>query len=414
MEIGPVFRALFHHKTRFWLIALEIALTLAVVVNCVAMIREMRGQMTTPTGLDVDNLVVVRAQPFGDDYADDAFLDRVVISDLAALRALPGVRAATATTEVPLSGSGSATGRRASDRDVLTVSAPYFVVSDGAIETFGVEIEEGRGFAPEDFPPPAPPIALAAGEPAPDVPRNVLLTRAMADVLFPEGGALGSRITGADGERHDTVVGIIRRMDNSWPGNTVFRSRVMLLPGRPGNQREIIYMVRAEPGRIETVFPAVEPALLGVEPSRIVEIETHREVMDASFESERAVSTMLGTVIVLLVLVTALGIVGLTSFSVTERTKQIGTRRALGATRVAVLRYFLVENWLVTGAGLAMGIAATFGLNLVLAQFLDIERFDWTLVVQVTAALWAVGLLAALVPALRSTFVSPVVATRSV
>jgi putative ABC transport system permease protein len=310
MEIGPVFRALVHHKTRFWLIALEIALTLAVVVNCVGMIRGIREEMTMPTGLDVDNLIVVQALPFGEEYKEESFVDRILVEDLRALRAVPGVRAATATSAVPDSGSGSSTGRRAAGKDVLTVTAPYFVVSDGAVETFGVEIEEGRSFVAEDFPPKSEPGAAGDEAPAPvDLPRNVLVTRELADVLFPEGGALGAQIAGGDqDETPDTIVGIIRRMDSSWPDSTV-RKRVMLMPGWPGYDRNITYMVRAEPGRLEAVYPALESALLGLEPNRIVQVRTHREVVARTFEDQVAVSKMLGAVTVLLVLVTALGIV---------------------------------------------------------------------------------------------------------
>jgi putative ABC transport system permease protein len=390
-------------------------LTLAVVVNCVAMIQDIRAKATMPTGIDVENLIVVEALPFGEEYADDSFIDQLLMDDLAVLRALPGVRHAMATSAIPVSGSGSSTGRRAAGKEMLSLSAPYFVVSDGAVATLGIEIEEGRDFVAEDFPPPARPGSDPQIMPADaNPPQNVLVTRDLADALFPEGGALGGQITsGRDDDRVDTIVGIIRRMDSSWPDSAV-RKRVMLFPGRPGNERTIRYMVRSDPGRIESVYPALEAALLAVEPNRIIQLETHREVVDETFQTQAAMATMLGTVIGLLVVVTALGIVGLTSFSVTERTRQIGTRRALGATRVAILRWFLVENWLITGVGLTLGVGLTWGVNMLIAQFLELERLPWSLVFAGMLALWIVGLAAALVPALRGTFVSPVVATRSV
>ena len=103
-----------------------------------------------------------------------------------------------------------------------------------------------------------------------------------------------------------------------------------------------------------------------------------------------------------------------TSFSVTQRKKEIGTRRALGATRLAILRYFLVENWVVTGVGLTLGILLTYGLNFALANWSDVSRIGPQLVVAGMGLLWGVGLVAALIPALRGTTVSPVIATRNV
>ena len=117
-------------------------------------------------------------------------------------------------------------------------------------------------------------------------------------------------------------------------------------------------------------------------------------------------------VIALIVLVTGLGIVGVTAFSVTERRKQIGTRRALGATKAAVLRYFLLENWIVTNAGLILGVAAAYGLNVLLVTQTAGAKLDWRFVVAAVVLLWLQGIVATLIPAMRATRFSPVIATR--
>ena len=108
-----------------------------------------------------------------------------------------------------------------------------------------------------------------------------------------------------------------------------------------------------------------------------------------------------------------MGIIGVTSFSVTQRTREIGTRRALGATRWAILRYFLVENWVVTTTGLTLGLILTLGLNFLLANLSNVPTVGATQVLAAMIGLWMVALLAALVPALRGMTVSPVIATRS-
>ena len=109
MDIGPIVRALRRNKVRAGLIVAEIALTLAIVTNCVAMSVEARGKMTCASGFDDDNIVNVRSTPFDPAFREDGYLDNSLKEDLAALRALPGVRAASNTYFLPWQGGGSST-----------------------------------------------------------------------------------------------------------------------------------------------------------------------------------------------------------------------------------------------------------------------------------------------------------------
>ncbi|HJQ36576.1 MAG TPA: FtsX-like permease family protein, partial [Thermoanaerobaculia bacterium] len=118
--------------------------------------------------------------------------------------------------------------------------------------------------------------------------------------------------------------------------------------------------------------------------------------------------------IVVLVFITALGILGITSLAVSERTKQIGTRRALGATKGDILKHFLAENWIVTTIGLILGVIATYTLNFFLVSQLTDATMPWYLVGIGVVLLWINGLVATIPPALRAASVSPAIATRSV
>jgi putative ABC transport system permease protein len=409
MEIGPIFRALLRNRTRFALIALEIALTLAVVVNCLNMIHNHRQLWRRSTGMDVDNLLVVTSEPFAPEFRDPAYVQSSFEQDLRHLRALPGVRAATAMHFVPLSGGGSIRGRRPAGSDRDEVFLPTYIVADQVVETLGLELVAGRDFVPEDFPPPDAGTDDEGNTPL----ANILITEDAARRLFPDGDALG-KVVGEEGDDTiDTIVGIVRRMHSSWP-LTSMAERVVLRPGRPATSRRVYYMVRTEPGKLESLFGAMETELLKVNPGRLVETQTLLEIKRRHYRDITAFSQLLGGVSVLLVAVTSLGIIGLTSFSVTQRTRQIGTRRALGASRPAVLRYFLVENWIVTSTGLLLGIVFSYGLNFTLAHFTDVPKVPWTLAGVCMLLLWLVGLLAALAPALRGSAVAPVVATRTV
>ncbi len=123
---------------------------------------------------------------------------------------------------------------------------------------------------------------------------------------------------------------------------------------------------------------------------------------------------ILGGVIVALLLITALGIVGMASFWVAQRTKQIGTRRALGATRGDILRYFMTENFVITTLGLAAGALLTYAFNYWLITHYQAQRLPLAYLGGGVLALWLLGQIAVFGPATRASRVPPAVATRSV
>jgi putative ABC transport system permease protein len=115
----------------------------------------------------------------------------------------------------------------------------------------------------------------------------------------------------------------------------------------------------------------------------------------------------------LLIAITSLGIVGLASFSVARRTRQIGTRRALGATRPAILRYFMLENFLISSVGVVAGAVIAVALNMWMVQAFDLTPISWYIIPGAMLALWIVGQFAVYGPARRASLVSPAIATRT-
>jgi putative ABC transport system permease protein len=402
MHFGPIVRALMHNPTRFWLITAEVALTLAVVVNCIAIISEQRELLTRPSGLDEDNLVVVTTQPFADEFGDEAFLENVREQDLATLRSLPGVRAAAAIDYLPLAGGGAITRLRASGTEGEGEITPYFTVGLGALDALGVELIAGRGHVESDL------------RPGLEDPENVIVTEALADKLYPDGDALGNTLHDLDtGELFGTIVGIVKQMHNAWPRSS-FVEQVMLLPGPPDDARELRYIVRTESGAMDQVFSSLEPAVRAVNAGRIMNVRLLEDFKRHYFDDELVLVKVLTVLALLLVAVTSLGIIGLTSFSVTQRTREIGTRRALGATRGEVLRYFVTEIWVITGIGLAAGVVLAYALNYALAHLAGAPALPWALLAGGVLLLWAIGVAAALAPAFQATLVPPVVTTRTV
>jgi putative ABC transport system permease protein len=175
------------------------------------------------------------------------------------------------------------------------------------------------------------------------------------------------------------------------------------------------FLVRSEPGQRDAVMAGVEKALADRYADRVVRnVISLEKFMTDSYSGERTAAVVLMVIISLLLIVTGLGIVGLVSFLVNQRTKQIGTRRALGAQRWHVVRYFLIENWLITSIGLSFGPILTSLLNYYLVQSFELPRLPlWYLPVGLVA-IWALSLLASFGPARRAAHVAPAVATRTV
>lgn len=400
MELGPILRALLRNKTRFFLISLEVALTLAIVVNCINMMQDLQSKMDRPTGLAESEILVVRCALFAPEFREDGYRENSRKEDLALLRALPGVKAADSFNQIPLSGSGNSSGYKPLHSKMDTLSCNTFVTGIHGMQTLGVRLVQGRNFTESD-------ISKAES-------KNVIITRAFADRLFPDGKALGKQIQGREPDNPDTIVGIIEQMHGSWP-NWRFVENVMLRPGEPGDLNwGHRYMVRVEASQLSALVPVIEKDLLAANNGRNVEIRPLAEIKANSYEANVAITKMLGAVIALLLFVTALGIVGITSFSVTERAHHIGTRRALGARRLDILRYFLTENWAITTIGLVLGLGITYGLNYALVQYLDGVKLQPRLVALAVVGMWLIGQAATFLPAWKGARTSPAVATRNV
>jgi putative ABC transport system permease protein len=357
--------------------------------------------------MDVESLLVVRTQPFGDAFREPAFVDTVRERDLERLRSHQQVRSATTVLDVPLSGSGSVTSRKPAGTELDTVSTPYVVVDQHGLSTLGVELIAGRDFTEADVV--APPGSGFNEE----IDRNVILTQSLADRLFPDGQAVGRRISSRHEEVTDTVIGVVRHMHNFFP-RMWLGELTMLRPGKAGDGRETVYLVRARPGAAPGLIRELETLMIESSSERIVTVRPLEEVKREHYRTVLAGMRIWTAISVLMVTVTLLGIGGLMAFTVTERRREIGTRRALGATRLGIVRHFMVESWLIVGIGILAGSVLTVVLGNVLSELGAGRLIDWRLLLAGAVALWICGPLAALAPALKAGTVPPDIATRSV
>ena len=404
MEIGPIFRAMLRNKPGYILIALQIAVTMAIMINAVAIIQERSSLMARPSGVDEDNIFYLSSLTFQPEADQRVMID----ADLEALRSTPGVVDAISTNSVPLRGGGWSMGLQVEPGAGIDASgvAIYFTDEHG-VDTFGVNLIAGRNFLPEEFTWNDPEVS--------QWPPVGIITRAMAETLFPEETPVDvvGRTVYINDDNPVQIVGVMDRLQAPWSGwDAVERS--MLVP----EKREWDYnryVVRTEPGLMDSLMPDIEEMLASSNRDRIVkDVRTMADTRKRSYLDDAAMVRILTFIVTLLTVITGLGIVGLASFSVNRRTKQIGTRRALGATRAAILRYFMVENFVVSTVGVVFGAALAVGLNIWMVGAFDMAPMAWYLVPVAMLTLWVVGQLAVAGPARRATRVSPAIATRTV
>lgn len=403
VDAGPILRSLLRNRTGALLIALQCAITLAIVVNAVFIIQTRLEKVGRPTGMDDANLLSIASLGFTENFN----ARNTVLTDLQALRALPGVVDVTPISAIPQSGGGSSTGYRTTVEQTPTrepFGSAYYEADPHALNTLGLKLVAGRNFREEEM--------MYLPERTTEYPRVAIVSEKFARDLFPAGDALGKTIYTGPNYGHE-IIGIVERLQAPWVGWDDFE-RAVLLP-QVTTEKYIRYMVRTEPGRRDELMPIVEQTLSKLNDTRIVRnLRSHSDVVADAYREDRAMAILLGVVISLIVGVTALGIVGLATFNVNRRTRQIGTRRALGATQADIVRYFITENGLITSGGVVLGALLAFALNYWLVESYSLDKLDWRYVPAGMLLVWLIGLLAVLSPALKATRIPPAIATRSV
>ena len=406
MEIQPILAALRKHKIPAFLIVFEIALACAVLCNAVFLIGQRIGEINLPNAIDENGLSVISVQGIDPDTAGSE-----IARDIAALREIQGVTAAATVNMIPLGSSSWNTDVGTSPNDLLAKDSPnvaeYMFTRNGP-EALGLRLLSGRFFSDDEY------AGSKLGDNyLPDA-HTVILTQSMAQRLWPGQDGLGKRVwVGKDNDY--TVVGIVadvlRPGENG--GGVGHFHWSMFLPISPSLNIQDFVVRSAPQDRMRIVSEGVKK-LETLSPSVVVKGRTFTDIRDKFFANTRSMVWMLVLVCVVMLAVTAFGIVGLTSFWVGQRRRQIGVRRAVGATRQHILHYFQTENFLLSTAGVVLGMLLAFGINLYLMRHYQTDRMPWFYLPASAIALWLLGQLAVLGPALRAANVPPVVATRSV
>ena len=408
MEIQPILLTLRRSKTGAILVAAQVALTLAIVCNALFVVKARLATVDRPTGVAEDEVFQIQYAAAGE-IEDRKGMQR---ADLDALRAIPGVKAAAAINSFPASTSGWGMGVDVDGKPGGEIPSGVYFSGESYVNAMGLRLIAGRDFEEGEV---KEVDDRTDARVAADV---VILSRHLARKLFKdEQAAIGKTIYQGSGKEANPmrVVGVVETlMNSSASANDEFAQSTFIWPIRYfGGTAH--YAVRvSDPSDRARVMKEAEKALGAVRPDRVlINLHDMPEIKYRRYRHERAGANMLIAVTIGLLLVTASGIVGIASLWVSQRRKQIGVRRALGAKRRDIVRYFVTENLLITTVGVAGGVALAIGLNLFLVSKLELAKLPLHYLVGGMVAVWALGLIAVIGPAWRAASVPPAIATRS-
>ena len=408
MQFRPIISAMRRNKVGAILIAVQMAITLAILCNALFIIQQRIVLSQRPTGVDEANVVVLDNQWVGNP-PDVAARQQ---GDLAALRSLPGVQDAFATNTVPLTNSGSSDGINLHpDQKTATARAALYFGDEHAIAGLGLKLIAGRNFNADE-------VADKAGYNDRKLPVAIIITKGLADKLFPNANAVGQSIYSDAPKGQVPIVGVVDRLQVPWVSaggwGSAFNDNSFIAPFRFVSPYPTYYVVHTQPGQAAAVIQAAPKKLFDISRARIIgKTRAMTTLRTEIYKDDKGLVVILGVVCAALLAVTAFGIVGLTSYWVAQRRRQIGIRRALGATRNAIIQYFQTENLLIAGAGAAIGVALAVSLNLWMVSAFAMQRLNTGYALIGAVVVMLLGQAAVLWPALKAASIPPALATRA-
>jgi putative ABC transport system permease protein len=389
------------HRPMSALIVAQVALSLILLVGAGLMLKSMWKLTHVPLGFSPDNLLVLSVSLPDSKYEDAEKVARFFRDLPDQIQALPGVESTTAVSRPPISG-GDANGD-------LTIDGSPFAPGEAPPVSFrrilpnyfrvmGISVLRGREFDDHD-----------AGGP----PNVVIINDKLARRYWPGSDPIGKRIKIGPPEHEPwlTIVGIVGDVRNekldTEPAYASYEPHAL----RPWSEMNVLVRTAIDP---ISLAPAIRDTVRRQEPHALIsDPSTMRQLMSASLQRRRFDTCLFGIFGAIAVVLSAIGIYAVISFSVSRRVNEIGIRMAVGASRLEVFDLVIGRTMYLVAAGCAIGLLASSALTRLIADLLfDVSPVDPTTLLLVTLFLSAVALLATLVPALRAARVDPATSLR--
>jgi len=385
---------------RNWLVAWQLALAVALLLMAGLVVRAALALRQLQLGFDHRSLLTMKTELPETRYRDEAQVRAFVAQLEARLRSLPGVQGVATASERPVLEPGPSEPLAIDGLPWEGRARPLAlktVIGAGYFATLRVRILRGRAFGPEDVP---------GSE------LTTVVNEALAARYFPGQEPIGRRIRigGADAPSR-TIVGVAADVLNSDPGQPSRPQVYLPLDQQP--VRTLAFLIRAN--TIDTVVEAARREMAQLDPEQpLYDIKTMERAFFEALASDRVITGMFVLFASVALGLATLGLYSLISYLVSQRTREIGVRMALGASRANITQMVLRQGARLVLAGLGIGILLGLGLARVMAGALaGVSPHDFVTFTLVPLLLGAVGLLATVVPAVRAARVEPAAVLRS-
>ena len=401
-------RATRQHWTRSTLVATEVSLAVVLLVSTGLLLRSMQRLFAVDPGFDASNLITMQVQESGHRYESDAARQQFFKQMLDNIRNVPGVVSAGLTSQLPLGGGEQDVYgiQFEKDNNPLGDSAYRYAIRPGYLETMRIPLRRGRLLNEQD----------AAGAPI-----AVLISQSLADRKFAGKDPIGQRVrVGADAGHADrpwaTIVGVVGNVRQESLAITQADAFYVTTAQWAWADAVQSVVVRARTGvAAANLTPAIQEAIWSVDKDRPVDrVATMSSLVAATEVQRRFVLILFEAFGVVALLLASIGIYGILAGSVTERTRELGVRAALGATRGDILALVLRQGIAMTSLGLAFGLCAALAAGRALnAMLFGVSWLDAVTYLGATLLLFVVAAIACFIPARRAASIDPMEALRN-
>ncbi len=389
-----------HQLTRRMFAVAEVALALVLLVSGGLLLHSLRRLFAVSPGFDGSGVLTMQVQTYGRRYDDDRVCHQFFAQALDAVRAVPGVTAAAFTSQLPLSGDSDVYGARFENDDPRTGYPVFrYAVTPDYFSTLGVSLRRGR---------------LLNAQDTADAPRAILISESLAKRRFPDQDPIGKRVrVGPINSPFFTIVGVVadvKQMSLAMSDSDAVYTSTTQWHWADGT----LSLVVRGAGNVAALTPAIKNAIWSVDKDQpIVHVATMESLLAVSASERTFVLILFEAFGLVSLILAATGIYGVLSGSVTERTREIGVRSALGASRGDILALVLRQGMRLTAIGIVLGLLGAAAASQAIAALLfGISPLDPLTYFGVIVLLGAVSMIACAVPAWRAAKVDPMVALR--
>jgi putative ABC transport system permease protein len=387
-------------NTRDALVILEVAAALVLLTGAGLMIQTMMKLRAIDLGFRSDHLLTL-STALGPQYKDPVkaidYLNRV----LAQVRLLPGVESAAFASTLPFQSIGNTRGFRIDGGTIdqnFSPDALFRVGSVNYLETLGVKLLDGRLFTESDRSESAPVL---------------IVNETLARHYWPNGGAIGHHVSFGPGNLQRTIIGVVADVHER--GYDIAMKPGVYVPitslDMDWGPDTLVIRTKGEPA---SIAPAVRRVVASVDPDQpISNLRTMDEIVDLNVADRQQQMTLLGAFAALALILASIGLYGVLSYAVTQRSREIGLRMALGASAASVIRMIVGRGLALTGIGLAIGLVSAWAATRAMKNLLyGVAATDPLTFVSVAALLALIALIACYAPARRASRVDPIVVLR--